>query len=139
MRSIYSLLSFLLLSFLILSCSSEPKTPCPTDNELISVFKANESSFNNLPSSPNNPELHASLGIKGVNDLSTDSTMFHFSFWFKDYAGPGGCSKGIAYLEIPPKSIVSHIDSNRDIGPPHQGAFYMRINDHWYVYYESYD
>jgi len=140
MRSFYHNIFLILLSFLFLSCS---EAPSPTDNELIDIFKANESAFNNLVSSPDNSELSARLGIKSMHIRSTKPKVVHFVFWHKDYFGPGGASKGIAYLEEVPTSLetflVSHIDNNREVGPPNQGDFYMRINDHWYVYYVSYD
>jgi hypothetical protein len=136
MRSLCHLILLILFPFLLLSCSSAPS---PTDARLTEIFKANETAFNNLASSPDNPELRKLLGIKSMHIRSADPKVIHFAFYLKDYPGPGGSSKGLAYLEKVPKNLVDHIDDNPDIGLPKQGAFYRHIAGHWYVYFESYD
>ncbi|MDA8432486.1 MAG: hypothetical protein M0Z60_05925 [Nitrospiraceae bacterium] len=136
-RGLFSRAVFLMVSaFLLFSCSSAPS---PSDAKLIEKFRANETALNNLASSPDNPELRKLLGIKGMHIRSSDPKVILFAFWSKDYVGPGGSSKGIAYSTKEPQNLLDHLDGNPAAGPSNKGVFYMHIGGPWYVYFESHD
>jgi len=130
---------FLFVLFIIFFFACTSSAPPPTENELIKIYTEHESAINSLLDNPDNPARKAGLGVKSIHILPADSRVVHFSFWSKDFFGPGGASKGLAYLEKVPKTLVSSVDNNPDVKPPNQGIFYRRINENWYVFYQSTD
>ena len=134
MRRFLFFLFLTLCTAFLFSCSS---TPSPSDAKLIEKFRANETAFDNLASSPNNPELRKLLGMKGMQIRSSNPKEILFVFWAKGAIGEGGSSKGIAYLEKAPKTLLDHLDANPAASPPNKGTFYMHISGTWYVYFES--
>ena len=135
MRTLYQSILPMLCLFVVFACSSSPEPPAET--ELVKIFTDHEAAITSLLEQPENRARRDGLGIKSINIIPADSRVVHFTFWSKDYFGPGGASKGLAYLEVAPKTLVTQLDNNPDLEPPNQGVFYKRINDHWFVFYQS--
>ena len=137
MRTLYQHILPVLCLLLLLACSSSG--PPPTENGLVKIFTDHETAIASLLEAPDNRARRDGLGIKSIDVLPADSRVVHFIFWSKDHFGPGGASKGLAYLEEVPEISVSQLDNNPSTAPPNQGIFYRRIKDHWYVFYQSND
>jgi hypothetical protein len=131
---------FLLFVFLIGGCGSSPEAQYPSDQSLIDTFMANQAVFARLLSSPQDKSLHTQLGIRRVLSSGANPTHFTFEVWFHDFPGPGGVTKGFAYLEkAPPENlIVESIDKNTNPPiSPEQKTLYRRIQGNWYLYFHS--
>jgi hypothetical protein len=120
-------------------CGSSQEAPYPSDQRLIDLFNANKGSFTRLESDPDNKDLHALLGIRGVTRRSTKPAAFWFDVWFHDFFGPGGVLKGFAYLEKPPAPgfLVDSIDKTTAPITPDEKHLYRHIEGHWYLFYHS--
>ena len=118
-------------------CSSSPSVPCPSDQELINRFAAHEGEFEKLTTAPENKKVLSALTIDHVIKRSANPTNIWFQVWFQDFAGPGGCTKGYAYCEATPSSLVASIDSNSDPGSPEIKEIYRHIKGNWYLFYHS--
>jgi hypothetical protein len=131
---------FLLLVFLISGCGSSPEAPYPSDQSLIKIFQENREAFTRLLSNPEDKALHTQLGIQRVLSNGVNPKRITLEVWFHDFPGPGGVTKGFAYLERAPLEnlLVESIDKN--INPPispEQKSLYRRIEGNWYLYFHS--
>jgi len=139
-RCIVELVFFLLFVLPIGGCGSSPEAPYPSDQSLINTFQENQAAFTGLLSSPQDKALHSQLGIRRVLSSGANPTLFMFEVWFHDFPGPGGVTKGFAYLEkAPPENlIVESIDKNTNPPiSPEQKTLYRRIQGNWYLYFHS--
>ena len=139
-RSPVTILFFLILASLIGGCGSSPEAPYPSDQSLINTLQANQAAFTRLLSDPQDKALHSQLGIRRVLSSGANPTHFTFEVWFHDFPGPGGVTKGFAYLEkAPPENlIVESIDKNTNPPiSPEQKTLYRRIQGNWYLYFHS--
>jgi hypothetical protein len=121
----------------VAACSSSPSVPCPSDQELIDRFVSNETEFEKLAKDSENQGLLSALSIDCAVERSSGPKQIWFQVWFRDFAGPGGCSKGYAYCEVTPSSLVDSIDSNSDPGSPEIKEIYRHIKGNWYLFYHS--
>ena len=137
MRTLYQSILPMLCLFVVFACSSSPEPPAET--ELVKIFTDHETAIASLLEAPDNRARRDGLGIKSIDVIPADTRVVHFTFWSKDHFGPGGASKGIAYLEKEPKNKVDRLDNNPDAEPPNQGTFYKPIKEHWYVFYQTSD
>ena len=138
-RFLTSLFFFVLVAG-IGGCSSSPEAPYPSDQSLINTFQANREAFARLLSNPGDKALQSQLGIRRVFSTGKNSTPIEFEAWFHDFPGPGGVTKGFAYLEkAPPENLlVESID--RHTNPPvspEEKSMYRRIQGNWYLYFHS--
>ena len=139
-RRFLTSLCFLVLVSGIGGCGSSPEAPYPSDQSLINTFQANQAAFTGLLSNPEDKALHSRLGIRRVLSSGANPTHFKFEAWFHDFPGPGGVTKGFAYLEkAPPENlIVESIDRNTNPPiSPEEKSLYRRIQGNWYLYFHS--
>jgi len=139
-RCIVEIVFFLLLVFLIGGCGSSPEAPYPSDQSLINAFQANQAAFVKLLSNPENKALLSQLGIRRVLPGGGNPKHIKFEVWFHDFPGPGGVTKGFAYLEkAPPENLlVESIDKNTTPPiSPEQKSLYRRIEGNWHLYFHS--
>jgi len=138
MKSSYTVQIVFAAAILALAgCNFSTSTPCPDDQELLSRFSSSETEFVKLAASPENQSLLTALGIDRVFLRSEEPAQIWFRVWFQDYFGPGGCSKGYAYCEVTPSSLVDSIDTNSDPGSPETKEIYRHIKGYWYLFYYS--
>ena len=135
-----TILFFLVLASRIGGCGSSPEATYPSDQSLIKTFQENREAFAGLLSNPQDKVLHSRLGIRRVPSSGGNPSDFSFEVWFYDFPGPGGVTKGFAYLEkAPPEDLlVESIDKNTNPPiSPEQKSLYRRIQGNWYLYFHS--
>lgn len=131
---------FLSFVFLFGGCGSSPEAPYPSDQSLINTFQANQAAFTRLLSNPEDKALQTQLGIQRVLSSTMNPKRILLEVWFHDFPGPGGVTKGFAYLETAPSSerLVDSIDrhTNPPISPEEK-TLYRRMQGNWYLYFHS--
>ena len=124
-----------LLLAVLVGCGGGSQPPCPTDDELLKRFAAQEAGFSELAKRPDDQALWTPLGVKAVQ--RPDEGLLHFSAWVLDFIGPGGAVKGYAHSLREPAALVDSIDANSSPGSAEQKVIYRRIKANWYLYYAS--
>lgn len=139
--SIGTLLVLLVGGLLLSSCSDRPKVPYPTDAELIARYQNNREAFQMLAENPFDEALQDRLGVITVRVEPGLKSDTYFQVWIRDLIGTGASVKGLAYLENEPAEnrLVSSIDNTVKPGGPGDFDLLIRIENGWYVFYQSSD
>jgi hypothetical protein len=133
----YAWVTILVLAAISVFSGCSKSSPCPDDQELIDRFTARETEFEKLAAAPEDRILLSALQIDGVVRRSKNPTQIWFRVWYQDFIGPGGCSKGFAYCEVAPSSLVENIDTNSDPGSSEIKEIYRYLKKNGYLFYHS--
>ncbi len=137
MRTIITQVFLGVFALLTIGCNSSSSVPCPTDRELIDLFHREKQQFEQLKGDPAGKEEMAALGIRHVFLVSEAPLEIRFPVWVLDFPGPGGCSKGYAYREKTPNTLVKSIDGAVEPGSSEQLEIFRKIEGNWYLYYAA--
>ncbi|MFC1791949.1 hypothetical protein ACFL0I_05770 [Gemmatimonadota bacterium] len=126
----------ILISLLALAgCTNAPRLPYPTDAELMDRFASQRETFERLAADPQDSMAMVALEITGSR-VMPDSEV-RFQVWYRDLFGPGGCTKGYAYLKEAPRTVVDSIGTRWETCPPEDAELYRKLEGEWYIFYTA--